>query len=253
MATAIGSQTANMDAFYGHLRTRDLNGDDSRTAIYHSPALITDVAIVVDGHGKRIGDEFRGSEWYSEIDDPIAGIIAKCDTPDNTWVLFDNDTWETVGRTGADPINPGLLEDDGPLLSADSLSDLARIIRLPSERLESTVAEFNRFVRDGVFIDPPRTGNPRAVAQPPFHAIPLIAGITFVMGGLLVNGNAQVLDTSDRPIPWLYAAGQAMGGLQGGPRNGYTGGWSEASTFGMLAGEHAASVARSRLAITTQP
>jgi succinate dehydrogenase/fumarate reductase flavoprotein subunit len=81
----------------------------------------------------------------------------------------------------------------------------------------------------------------------------LIAGITFVMGGLLVNGNAQVLDTSDRPIPWLYAAGQAMGGLQGGPRNGYTGGWSEASTFGMLAGEHAASVARSRLAITTQP
>jgi succinate dehydrogenase/fumarate reductase flavoprotein subunit len=66
------------------------------------------------------------------------------------------------------------------------------------------------------------------------------------MGGLLVNGNAQVLDVSDHPIPWLYAAGQTMGGLQGGPRNGYTGGWSELSTCGMLAGAHAAALARTR-------
>jgi fumarate reductase flavoprotein subunit len=250
MATAIGAQTANMDAFYGHLRTRDLNGDDSRTAIYHSPAQITDVAIVVDGHGRRIGDEFRGTKWYSPIDDPIAGYIAKCDTPGNTWVVFDHSTWETVGRMGVDPINPGLLEDGGPLMTADSIAELARLIDVAAPNLAATVEDFNRFVRDGGTIDPPRTGSPQIVAQPPFHAIPLIAGITFVMGGLLVNDNAQVLDTSNRPIPWLYAVGQTMGGLQGGPHNGYTGGWSEASTFGMLAGEHAAAVARARQIVT---
>jgi hypothetical protein len=29
-----------------------------------------------------------------------------------------------------------------------------------------------------------------------------------------------------------------MGGLQGGPRIGVAGGWSEASTFGLLVAEH---------------
>ena len=61
------------------------------------------------------------------------------------------------------------------------------------------------------------------------------------MGGLVVNGDAQVLDAQDAPIAGLYAAGGAMGGLQGGPPNGYSGGWSEAATFGMLAAEHAVS------------
>jgi hypothetical protein len=126
---------------------------------------------------------------------PIAGVIARCATPEHT----------------------------GPLISADSIADLASALGVPPDRLQSTVERFNRFVQDGLPIDPPHTGHPRVVAQAPFHAIPLIAGITFVTAGLLENGNAQVLDTADRPILWLYAAGQTMGGLQGGPRNGYTG------------------------------
>jgi fumarate reductase flavoprotein subunit len=71
-------------------------------------------------------------------------------------------------------------------------------------------------------------------------AIPIVAGITFTMGGLLVNPSAQVLDEAERPIPGLYAAGGTMGGLQGGPRIGVAGGWSEASTFALLAVEHVA-------------
>ena len=30
-----------------------------------------------------------------------------------------------------------------------------------------------------------------------------------------------------------------MGGLMGGPQAGYAGGWAEASTFGLIAGENA--------------
>ncbi len=60
------------------------------------------------------------------------------------------------------------------------------------------------------------------------------------MGGLLVNANGQVLDERERPIPNLYAAGGTMGGLQGGPGFGYTGGWSEATVFGLLVAEHVA-------------
>jgi succinate dehydrogenase/fumarate reductase flavoprotein subunit len=74
----------------------------------------------------------------------------------------------------------------------------------------------------------------------PFRAIPVVVGITFGLGGILVNGSAQVL-RDERPIAGLYAAGNAMGGLQGGPRYGYSGGWSQASTFGLIAAEHIAS------------
>jgi fumarate reductase flavoprotein subunit len=77
-----------------------------------------------------------------------------------------------------------------------------------------------------------------------FMAIPVVAGNTFTMGGLLVNRFGQVLNGDDQPIPGLYAAGGTMGGLQGGPRIGVAGGWSEASTFGLLAAEHIAGTLR---------
>jgi fumarate reductase flavoprotein subunit len=48
------------------------------------------------------------------------------------------------------------------------------------------------------------------------------------------------LDADERPIPGLLAAGGTMGGLNGGPRSGYAGGWSEAASFGLLAAETAA-------------
>jgi fumarate reductase flavoprotein subunit len=118
---------------------------------------------------------------------------------------------------------------------------------LPADRLDASVRAFNSYCIDGTPIEPIRTGRPRPILRAPFHAIPVCNGIYFTMGGVLVNGHAQVLDQSDTPIPGLYAAGGTMGGLQGGPRNGYAGGWSEAITFGLLAGEHAAE----RIALAT--
>jgi fumarate reductase flavoprotein subunit len=116
---------------------------------------------------------------------------------------------------------------------------LARQAGLPADRLERSVEAFNRYCRDGAPIDPPRTGRPRPVAELPLHAIPIVPGIFFTQGGVLVNGSGQVLNEQEEPIVGLYAAGGTMGGLMGGPRQGYAGGWSEASTFGMLSAEHA--------------
>jgi succinate dehydrogenase/fumarate reductase flavoprotein subunit len=57
------------------------------------------------------------------------------------------------------------------------------------------------------------------------------------MGGILVNGRAQVLNEGDKPIHGLYAAGDAVGGLMGGDCGGYTGGLMQAVVTGILAGE----------------
>src|SRR2546430_16441630 len=53
--------------------------------------------------------------------------------------------------------------------------------------------------------------------RPPFHAIPVVAGVTFTFGGLRVDDHARVLTAAGEPVGGLYAAGGTMGGLHGGP------------------------------------
>jgi succinate dehydrogenase/fumarate reductase flavoprotein subunit len=74
----------------------------------------------------------------------------------------------------------------------------------------------------------------------PFCALRVVPGITFTMGGVSINGRCEVLDSEEKPIPGLYAAGDAIGGLMGGHRGGYTGGLMQAVVTGILAGESAA-------------
>ena len=79
------------------------------------------------------------------------------------------------------------------------------------------------------------------IDKPPFYAVPLCAGITVTSGGLCVDGRARVLDTDEKPIVGLYAAGSAVGGLEGGPRTGYVGGLIKAFAIGRIAGREIAS------------
>lgn len=62
--------------------------------------------------------------------------------------------------------------------------------------------------------------------------------LTWRAAGLRTPGACSMPDQAEQPAPGLYAAGGAMGSLQGGPCNGYSRGWSEAATFAMLADEH---------------
>ena len=59
--------------------------------------------------------------------------------------------------------------------------------------------------------------------------MPICAAITNTMGGIVVDGDARVLDKNDKPIPGLYAAGSTVGGLDGGPHAGYVGGLIKAT------------------------
>ena len=70
----------------------------------------------------------------------------------------------------------------------------------------------------------------------PFHAIEVCAGITYTMGGIAIDDASRVLDTEDRPIPGLFAAGSATGGIEGGPNAAYLGGL----TKGVITGRRAA-------------
>lgn len=76
---------------------------------------------------------------------------------------------------------------------------------------------------------------------PPGLGFAVTCGITFTFGGLRIDpSTAAVLDTEDRPIPGLYAAGELVGGLF---YHNYAGGSGlmAGAVFGRIAGASAAS------------
>lgn len=58
-------------------------------------------------------------------------------------------------------------------------------------------------------------------------------------GGVVIDADARVQHRNGGAIAGLYAAGATIGGLEGGPVTGYTGGLAKALTFGKIAGETA--------------
>ena len=137
---------------------------------------------------------------------------------------------------------------------ADTLEGLARALDIDPAGLTRTVAEFNAACRPGKYnpsvldgvgtegISPPKSNWALPIDKPPFHGFVVTCGITFTFGGLKIDETAAVLDTGDRPIPGLYAAGELVGGIFYGNYLGGAGLMS-GSVFGRLSGRSAATAA----------
>ena len=148
----------------------------------------------------------------------------------------------------------GLREDFEPL-QAGTLRRLADMLGINADNLERTIAEFNTAVSDKPFdperldgkcttgIVPPKSNWALPLDTPPYFALPVTGGITFAFGGLKVDENCRVLDTEDRAMPGLYAAGEIMGGVF---YQKYPGGASlvRSLVFGRIAGRNAVNFSR---------
>jgi fumarate reductase flavoprotein subunit len=132
------------------------------------------------------------------------------------------------------------MENDGEIFSAPTIVALATAIGADPAVLVQTVEGYNRAAESGRSdsLSVTRTGKPKVLREP-FYGLKVIPGVTFTMGGILINGRGEALNLEEEPIPGLYAAGDAIGGLMGGYRGGYTGGLMQAVVTGILAGENA--------------
>lgn len=74
------------------------------------------------------------------------------------------------------------------------------------------------------------------LAEPPFLAVRVYAGVTHTIGGVRIDDRARVLDSGGSPIRDLCAAGADVGGIFTG---GYGSGLAAALVFGRLAAETA--------------
>jgi fumarate reductase flavoprotein subunit len=242
MAQALGATASSeMGNFYGHLHSREAMND---ARLWPRPQAddLAAAGIVVDASGRRVADEGYGGIYLSNA-------IARLPDPLGTTIIFDHAIWDgPPGRGHVQPPNPLVPETGGTLHSANTVAELAAKAGLPAQRLEAVVGEYNSAIDQGTLdrLTPARSADrikPWPVRTAPFYAMPICTAITNTMGGIVVDGDARVLDAAGKPIPGLYAAGSTVGGLDGGPHSGYVGGLIKA-TIGYRAADAIAASAR---------
>jgi 3-oxosteroid 1-dehydrogenase len=169
------------------------------------------------------------------------------------WLVFDHD-FKLRYPVATQPAGP----DVAPWMHrADTLRELAAQLGISGEQLEATIERFNGLVASGEDSDFHRgrsaydtfNGDRSKVGiaqtlgplqRGPFYAVEIHSGALGTKGGPRTDGDGRVLDHSGRPIPGLFAAGNAMAGVTGMVYGGAGGTLGPALTFGWLAGAAAA-------------
>ncbi|MDX6739644.1 FAD-dependent oxidoreductase [Actinocorallia sp. A-T 12471] len=134
--------------------------------------------------------------------------------------------------------------ENGLLVRAQSLAELAGLIDVPADALRETVAAYNAAIGRGTDAQGRTTlsggvGTPVPIITAPFYAHPSTTVVLATYCGLTIDPDMRVLDVFGEPIPGLHAAGELVGGLHGA---GYVTGTSigKAAIFGRSAGRTAA-------------
>lgn len=186
-----------------------------------------DDVIDVNKNGERfVKEDARRDEFVAAIKKQPGGVVY--DINDSSIVKPLNSFNEDVET----------LVSIGRIYKADSLADLAKQLGMPADKLEATVAEFNKMVEAK---NDPKFGRKlfdRPIVKPPFYATPRAPSIHHTMGGLQISTNAQVLDKKGKPITGLYAAGEVTGGIHGSNRLGGNA-TADVLTFGRIAAKSA--------------
>lgn len=254
MAMAHGADLANMgeawwvpivripgDTIGGHQRSRSVRLERTRPR-----------SIIVNRAGRRFVNEacdynsMAGAFHYLE---PRGGYVN-----DPAWIVFDALHLRRYGFLG---VEPGGTAPEWFSQSPD-LATLAAKTGIDEGGLTQTVAAWNRGVAagsdpefgrgssayDGYWGDDQastaagRTLGPLDTA--PFYAVPLSVGAMGTKGGPRTDSDGRVLHVTGRPIPGLFAAGNAMAGVTGRAYGGAGGTIGPAMVFGFRAGRAAA-------------
>ena len=130
--------------------------------------------------------------------------------------------------------------EDGSLIKADSIAELADKIGVPADKLQKSVEDYNAAYAAGkdVKFDVPAQFLSE-ITTAPFYATPVVCSVLTIPFGLHVNDDSQVCTEEDEPVDGLFAIGNVQGDLFGLNYPVHCPGVSHSRcvTFGQLGGE----------------
>ncbi|MBF7097655.1 flavocytochrome c [Alkalibacter mobilis] len=152
------------------------------------------------------------------------------------WLLTDGHT--VIDTLGGYAVDGTLIEDrvdNQQLFKADTIEDLATQIGMDPAVLQKTIDQYNDAVVNGNDLLGRKVFDQK-FDKPPYYAGIGLPVVHHTMGGVEINENAQVIDTSGKPIPGFYAAGEVTGGIHGSNRLGGNA-ITDIIVFGRIAGD----------------
>jgi succinate dehydrogenase/fumarate reductase flavoprotein subunit len=231
----------SMTSFYGHMQPfptllpqtpeeYEVFDRDLFRSIGGSMQGFTTRAVIVNQDGLRFVDESTGDEEVVQI--VLRQKHAIC------WVILDS-------RATNAGVMKSLETYKAVIVTGNTIEELAGKIGeygVSAPHLIQTLNDYNKAVQEkgAAKLSPPRGGNPAEMATAPFYGIQATGGISATYGGLAINEKCQVLGAARIPIPGLYAAPHAAGGIF---YESYAGSLAVCTTFGRLAGKYATAAA----------
>ncbi|MDL2403371.1 FAD-dependent oxidoreductase [Rhizobium mayense] len=218
-------------------KSQHLNGHQGHGSVAHPAGILISWATITEGgfqvnlEGKRFSNEARG---YSE---QAAEVLRQADAI--AWSVFDSRI-AGIARQFEDFRRA---EGMGTVLVAQSIAELAELMKVPGDALADTFQSVRSYVQDALADPFGRSFKGVPALQAPYCAVRVTGALFHTQGGLVVDTSARVLGSAGRPLPNLYAVGGAACGVSGNDASGYLSGNGllTAVGLGFAAGRHAAS------------
>ena len=196
----------------------------------------TDQEIFINKNGERFVRE------DGRRDEICLQVLAQPDAMFYFLESADGDYTDVETALTADGFTFKEMEEQGYIIIADTLEEMAEKLGCDAETLKATVDTFNASVDSGED-EFGRTLYSVKLENGPWVATPRQACVHHTMGGVEINENTEVLDTQGNVIPGLYAAGEVTGGIHGTNRLGGNA-LTETIVFGRIAGRNASGYER---------
>lgn len=198
---ALGADLKHLGAYQGHGNVAHPHG------ILITWAVITGGGVQVNTRGDRFWNEAQG---YSEA---AAAVLSQ---PGGVAYSIFDARIAGIARQFQDFKDA---EAQGAVLQAETVEDLAALIKVPKDTLVRTLAEIPRNGTDAFG----RTFGATPL-KPPYCAVKVTGALFHTQGGLATAADGQVLSADGRPFENLYAGGGAACGVSGKGDSGYLSG-----------------------------
>ncbi len=191
----------------------------------------TDQEIFINKEGKRfVQEDGRRDTICLAVLQQTDSMFYFLESADGNYVDVDT-------AVSADGFSLRYLEEQGYVVIAATLDEMATKLGMDADTLKATVDSFNASVEAGEDKDGfGRTLFSVQLTKGPWVATPRTACLHHTMGGVHIDTSCRVLNKDGNAIKGLYAAGEITGGIHGANR---LGGNAVVDTvvFGKLAGE----------------
>jgi 3-oxosteroid 1-dehydrogenase len=257
----LGGVLAQMDEMVGFQFTLAPGWEKEYVAPGMQAVTAKPHAILVDQSGVRYMNEGGSYEEYCE------NMLKRHRTVPAvpSWAIMDTQFFDkyNVGAAGKGKI-PRRYAEGGFLKRADTIAELAALIKVNPATLQATIDRWNSMVDKGrdedfqrgereydKFLgDPFREGAFTSIGRidrAPYYAVDVVPGDVSTYGGIVTDVNSRVLRADGSPIEGLYATGVSTASPMGRVYPGAGASVGPSMCFGWVAAKHAAGLGNARL------